>query len=164
MNNGPKQVVAEIEGNGGSASLRLTTLGDLESARELVEWATEARRRSRRHPHQQRWRRLARTEQRSHRSGVRRDLCTERQGSVLPRRVPGTSHGRTRMGFDRQRQHHGRQLRTGRHGYVRRQPSGSRTLDEGLGRRIRRTWCSGQRRCARPDAHPDDGSGCPTRW
>ena len=37
-----KDVVAEIEGSGGSASFRLTTLGDLESARELVEWATEA--------------------------------------------------------------------------------------------------------------------------
>jgi NAD(P)-dependent dehydrogenase (short-subunit alcohol dehydrogenase family) len=35
-------VVAEIEGSGGSAALRLTTLGDLESARELVEWATAA--------------------------------------------------------------------------------------------------------------------------
>src|SRR5579862_5816522 len=56
------------------------------------------RRRSRRHPHQQRRRRLARTKQRSHRSRVRRDLCTERQGSVLPRRVTGTGHGRARMG------------------------------------------------------------------
>ena len=37
-----KDVVAEIEGNGGSAAFRLTTLGDLESARDLVEWATEA--------------------------------------------------------------------------------------------------------------------------
>jgi NAD(P)-dependent dehydrogenase (short-subunit alcohol dehydrogenase family) len=37
-----EQVVAEIEGNGGRASFRLTSLGDLESARELVEWATEA--------------------------------------------------------------------------------------------------------------------------
>jgi NAD(P)-dependent dehydrogenase (short-subunit alcohol dehydrogenase family) len=37
-----KDVVAEIEGSGGSATFRLTTLGDLESARELVEWATEA--------------------------------------------------------------------------------------------------------------------------
>ena len=37
-----KDVGAEIEGSGGSASFRLTTLGDLESARELVEWATEA--------------------------------------------------------------------------------------------------------------------------
>jgi NAD(P)-dependent dehydrogenase (short-subunit alcohol dehydrogenase family) len=35
-------VVAEIEGSGGSVRFRLTTLGDLESARELVEWATEA--------------------------------------------------------------------------------------------------------------------------
>src|SRR5579859_1811411 len=37
-----EQVVAEIEGNAGRASFRLTTLGDLESARELVEWATDA--------------------------------------------------------------------------------------------------------------------------
>jgi NAD(P)-dependent dehydrogenase (short-subunit alcohol dehydrogenase family) len=37
-----KDVVAEIEGSGGSAAYRLTTLGDLESARELVQWATEA--------------------------------------------------------------------------------------------------------------------------
>jgi NAD(P)-dependent dehydrogenase (short-subunit alcohol dehydrogenase family) len=36
------QVVAEIEGDGGTAAFRLTTLGDLESARGLVEWATEA--------------------------------------------------------------------------------------------------------------------------
>ncbi len=35
-------VVAKIEGRGGSASFKLTTLSDLESARELVEWATEA--------------------------------------------------------------------------------------------------------------------------
>ena len=37
-----KDVVAEIEGGGGSATFRLTTLGDLESARDLVEWAAEA--------------------------------------------------------------------------------------------------------------------------
>src|SRR3984957_7082291 len=37
-----KDVVAEIEGSGGSANFRLTTLSDVESARELVEWATEA--------------------------------------------------------------------------------------------------------------------------
>ena len=35
-------MVAEIEGSGGSATFRLTTLSDLESARDLVEWATEA--------------------------------------------------------------------------------------------------------------------------
>ncbi len=35
-------MVAEIEGNGGSASFGLTTLSDLESADDLVEWATEA--------------------------------------------------------------------------------------------------------------------------
>jgi len=37
-----KDVVAEIEGGGGSATFRLTTLSDLESARDLVEWAAEA--------------------------------------------------------------------------------------------------------------------------
>ena len=37
-----KDVVVEIEGDGGSATFRLTTLGDLESARELVAWAAEA--------------------------------------------------------------------------------------------------------------------------
>jgi NAD(P)-dependent dehydrogenase (short-subunit alcohol dehydrogenase family) len=37
-----QDVVAEIEGGGGSAAYRLTTLGDLESARDLVQWATEA--------------------------------------------------------------------------------------------------------------------------
>ncbi len=37
-----KDVVADIEGSGGSATFRLTTLSDLESAHDLVEWATEA--------------------------------------------------------------------------------------------------------------------------
>jgi len=37
-----KDVVAGIEGSGGSATFRLTTLSNLESARDLVEWATEA--------------------------------------------------------------------------------------------------------------------------
>jgi len=37
-----RDVVAEIEGGGGSAAYRLATLSDLESARHLVEWATEA--------------------------------------------------------------------------------------------------------------------------
>jgi len=37
-----KDVVAEIEGSGSSATYRLTTLSDLESARDLVQWATEA--------------------------------------------------------------------------------------------------------------------------
>jgi NAD(P)-dependent dehydrogenase (short-subunit alcohol dehydrogenase family) len=35
-------VVAEIEGSGGGATFRLTALSDLESARDLVEWAAEA--------------------------------------------------------------------------------------------------------------------------
>ena len=37
-----KDVVAEIEGSGGSATFKLTTLRDLESAEDLVKWATEA--------------------------------------------------------------------------------------------------------------------------
>ena len=37
-----KEVVAEIEGSGGSATFRLTTLRDLQSAQDLVEWATDA--------------------------------------------------------------------------------------------------------------------------
>ena len=37
-----KDVVAEIEGTGGRASFKLTTLSDLQSTQEVVEWATEA--------------------------------------------------------------------------------------------------------------------------
>ena len=37
-----RDVVAEIEGGGGSATFRLATLSDVESGRDLVEWATEA--------------------------------------------------------------------------------------------------------------------------
>ena len=37
-----KDTVAEIEGSGGSATFRLTTLGDLQSAHDLVGWAIEA--------------------------------------------------------------------------------------------------------------------------
>jgi NAD(P)-dependent dehydrogenase (short-subunit alcohol dehydrogenase family) len=37
-----EDVVAEIEAGGGSAAYRLTTLSDLESARDLAGWATEA--------------------------------------------------------------------------------------------------------------------------
>src|SRR5271167_1046080 len=37
-----KDVVAEIEGNGGSSTFLLTSLSDLKSAQDLVEWATEA--------------------------------------------------------------------------------------------------------------------------
>lgn len=37
-----RDVVAEIEGGGGSAAYRLVTLSDLESALDLVQWATEA--------------------------------------------------------------------------------------------------------------------------
>src|ERR1700723_4293503 len=49
-----KGVVAEIEGSGGSATFRLTTLSDLESARDLVEWATEAGGGHRGNPHNKR--------------------------------------------------------------------------------------------------------------
>ncbi len=37
-----KDVAAEIERNGGSAAFLLTSLSDLKSAQDLVEWATEA--------------------------------------------------------------------------------------------------------------------------
>ena len=37
-----KQVVADIEGDGGRATFKLTTLADVDSARDLVEWAVEA--------------------------------------------------------------------------------------------------------------------------
>ena len=37
-----KDVVTEIEGNGGTTTYRLTTLRDLASAQDLVEWATDA--------------------------------------------------------------------------------------------------------------------------
>ncbi len=37
-----RDVVAEIESNGGNATFRLTSLSDLKSAQDLVEWATEA--------------------------------------------------------------------------------------------------------------------------
>ena len=37
-----KDVVAEIEASGGSAQFKLTTLSDLESVQDLVDWATEA--------------------------------------------------------------------------------------------------------------------------
>ena len=36
-----KDVVAEIEGSGGSATFNLTTLRDLNSAKDLVQWATD---------------------------------------------------------------------------------------------------------------------------
>ncbi len=36
-----KNTVAEIEDSGASAAFRLTTLGDLQSAHDLVKWATE---------------------------------------------------------------------------------------------------------------------------
>ncbi len=153
-----KDVVAEIEGSGGSATFRLTTLSDQKSGQDLVEWATEAG--------------DGHVDILINNAGVAllgpSKAATEAEFDetfALNVKVPfflvaslASSHGRTRMGFDRQRLHDGRELWTGRHGSVRRQPSGSRTLDQDLGCGIRPAWCSGQRRCPRPDAHPDDGS------
>jgi NAD(P)-dependent dehydrogenase (short-subunit alcohol dehydrogenase family) len=94
-----KDVVAEIEDSGGTAHFRLTTLADLQSAQDLVEWATEAGE--------------GHADILINNAGValmgpsnaatkrvRRHVCSERQGSVLPRRGTGASDGRTRMGFD----------------------------------------------------------------
>ena len=122
-----KDVVAEIEGSGGSATFLLTSLSDLKSAQDLVEWATEAGGGHVDILINNAGVALLGPSNAATEAAVRRDLCTERQGSVLPRCVTGASHGRTWMGFDRQRLHDGRELWTGRHGHVRRQPSGSRT-------------------------------------
>ncbi len=124
-----KDVVAEVEASGGSAAFRLTTLNDLKSAQDLVEWATEAG--------------DGHVDILINNAGVAllgpSMAATEAEFDetfALNVKVPfflvaatGTSHGRTRMGFDRQRLHDGRELWTGRHGYVWRQPSGSRTVD-----------------------------------
>ena len=105
-----KNVVAEIEGSGGSATSRLTTSSDLESARELVEWATEAG--------------DGHVDILINDAGVAllgpSNAATEAEFdetfalnvkvAVLPCFGPGASHGRTRMGFDRQHLHDGRQL------------------------------------------------------
>ena len=145
-----KDVVAEIEGSGGSATYRLTTLADLESGRDLVEWATEAG--------------DGHVDILINNAGVAllgpSSAATEAEFDetfALNVKVPfflvaaaRASHGRTRMGFDRQRQHDGREFRAGRHGHVRRQPGRPGTADQGLGRRIRAEWCPGQRRCPRP--------------
>ena len=93
-----QDVVAEIEGSGGSAAFRLTTLSDLESALELVEWATEAG-----DGHvdiliNDAGVALLGPATPATEAEVRRDLRAERQSAVLPRRVTGASHGRTRMG------------------------------------------------------------------
>ena len=102
-------MIAEIEGGGGSATFLLTSLSDLKSAQDLVEWSTEA---GGGHvdilinnagvallgPSK------AATEAQFHEK-----LRTERQGSVSPscdRRQPWP----TRMGFDRQPLHDGRAL------------------------------------------------------
>src|SRR5579872_340196 len=107
-----KDAVAEIEGSGGSAAFRLATLVDGQSADDLVEWAYEA-------------------------GDGHVDILVNNAGVALlgPSMaateaefnetfalnvkvpffivaVPGASHGRTRMGFDRQCLHDGRELRT----------------------------------------------------
>ena len=152
-----QDVVAEIEGSGGSATFRLTTLSDLESARDLVEWATEA---GDGHvdilinnacvallgPSS------AATEAEFDESFAVNDkvpfflvaslapaMAERGWGSIVNVSTMVASFGQAGMAG-------------------RRQPGGSRTADEGLGRRIRPQRCPGQRRCPRPDAHPHDGS------
>jgi NAD(P)-dependent dehydrogenase (short-subunit alcohol dehydrogenase family) len=153
-----KDVVAEIEGSGGSATYRITSLSDLKSAQDLVEWATEAG--------------DGHVDILINNAGVAvmgpSNLATEAEFDEsfgLNVRVPfflvaslAPAMAERGWGFDRQPLHDGRELRTARYGFVWHQPSGSRTVDEGLVRRIRHAWCSGECRCPRPDAHPDDGS------
>ena len=152
-----KDVVAEIEGSGGSASFKLTTLSDLQSAQELVEWATEA-------------------------GDGHVDILINNAGVALL----GPSNAATEAEFDETFALNVKipfflvaslapaMAERGWGSIVNistmvasfgqpawplwRQPSSPRTVDEGLGRRIRPEWCSGQCRFPRPDAHPDDGS------
>ncbi len=126
-----EQVVAEIETGGGSATFRLTTLSDLKSAQDLVEWATEAG--------------GGHVDILINNAGVAllgpSNAATETEfdeSFALNVKVPfflvvalAPAMADTRMGFDRQRLHGGRELWTGRYGFVWRQPSGSRTVDEG---------------------------------
>ncbi len=153
-----KEVVAEIERSGGRASFRLTTLSDLESARELVEWATEA-------------------------GDGHVDILINNAGVALL----GPSNAATEAEFDETFALNVKvpfflvasltpamaergwgsivnvstmvasfgQAGMALYGASRAAP---RTVDEGLGRRIRPERCSGQCRCPRPDAHPHDGS------
>ena len=153
-----KDVVAEIEGSGGSATFRLTTLGDLESAQDLVEWATEA-------------------------GDGHVDILINNAGVALL----GPSNAATEAEFDETFAVNVKvpfflvaslapamaergwgsivnvstmvasfgQAGMALYGASR---AALELLDEGLGRRIRPAWCSGQRRCPRPDAHPHDGS------
>ena len=124
-----KDVVAEIEGSGGSATLRLATLSDLKSAQDLVEWATEAG--------------DGHVDILINNAGVAllgpSNVATEAEFDetfALNVKVPfflvaslAPAMAERGLGFDRQRLHDGRELWTGRHGYVWRQPSGSRTVD-----------------------------------
>ena len=154
-----KDVVAEIEGSGGSATFRLTTLSDLKSAQDLVEWATEA-------------------------GDGHVDILINNAGVALL----GPSNAATEAEFDETFALNVKvpfflvaslapamaergwgsivnvstmvasfgQAGMALYGASR---AALELLDEGLGRRIRPEWCSGQRRCPRPDAHPHDGSG-----
>ena len=113
-----KDVVAEIEGSGGGASFRLTTLSDLKLAQELVEWATEAG--------------DGHVDILINNAGVAllgpSSAATEAEfdeifalnvkGPFFLVRVSGASRGRTWMGIDRRHLHYGRQLYTGGHGSV----------------------------------------------
>ena len=153
-----KDVVAEIEGSGSRASFRLTTLNDLQSARELVEWATEA-------------------------GDGHVDILINNAGVALL----GPSNAATEAEFDETFALNVKvpfflvaslapamaergwgsivnistmvasfgQAGMALYGASR---AALELLDQGLGRRIRPEWCPGQRRCSRPDAHPDDGS------
>jgi NAD(P)-dependent dehydrogenase (short-subunit alcohol dehydrogenase family) len=153
-----KDVVAEIEGSGGSATFRLTTLSDLESARDLVEWATEAG--------------DGHVDILINNVGVAAlgpsSAATEAEfdetfavnvkvpfflvaslapamaergwGSIVNVSTMVASFGQAGMAL---------------YGASR---AALELLTKAWGRRIRRSWCSGERRCPRPDAHRADGS------
>jgi NAD(P)-dependent dehydrogenase (short-subunit alcohol dehydrogenase family) len=157
-----KDVVAEIERGGGSATFKLTTLSDLRSAQELVEWATEA-------------------------GDGHVDILINNAGVALL----GPSNAATEAEFDETFALNVKvpfflvaslapamaergwgsivnvstmvasfgQAGMALYGASR---AALELLTKALGGRIRRSWRSGQRRCARTDAHPDDGR-CPRR-
>jgi NAD(P)-dependent dehydrogenase (short-subunit alcohol dehydrogenase family) len=114
------KVVAATEGQAGNARYHLTTLAEVASAHELAEWANQAIDGRVDILINNAGTAFARPEPIGHRGRLRRDLRRQRQGALLSRRGTGTGHGRSRMGRDRQCQHHGRQLRSGRNGHVRR--------------------------------------------
>ncbi len=151
-------MVAEIEGSGGSATFRLTTLGDLESARELVEWATEA-------------------------GDGHVDILINNAGVALL----GPSNAATEAEFDETFALNVKvpfflvaslapamaergwgsivnvstmvasfgQAGMALYGASR---AALELLTKAWAAEYGRTWCPGQRRCPRPDAHPHDGS------